>query len=305
MEISHGTVSRRNLLGTAAMAAAALAMDRRALWATPLGLPLGLQLYSVRQQMAQNLDMTLAAVQAAGFKEVEAAALPKQPASTIRAALDKAGLRCVSAHHPFGDLQTGFDEKLAYDKELGCSYMICSSPGRRNPATPPAGGNGHGMTLDDWQYCADAFNRFGEKTATAGVTFGYHNHVPEFAVTDGKVPYEELLRLTDPKKVTMELDCGWALVAGMDPVALMREHPNRISMLHVKDFTLPEHPSPEHRDQATVTELGRGSVKYAPIFAQAAISQHIRHAFVEQEAFDMDWKQSLQVDADYLRTLKA
>ncbi len=297
-------ISRRTLLSSAAMAGAALAVDGPLLWANPLGLPLGIQLYSVREQMAQDLDMALAAIQAAGFKEVEAASLPKQPASSIRAALGKAGLKCVSAHHPFGDLQTGFEEKLAYDKELGCSYMICSSPGRRNPAAA-AGGNAHGMALDDWQYCAEAFNRFGDKTAAAGVTFGYHNHVPEFAVTDGKIPYEELLRLTDPSKVTMELDCGWAIVAGMDPVVLMRQHPNRISMLHVKDFTLPDHPSPERRNEAKVTELGRGSVKYEPIFAQAALTQHIRHTFVEQEAFDMDWRQSLQVDAEYMRALKA
>ncbi len=297
-------ISRRTFLSTATIAAAAVALDARVLRANPLGLPLGLQLYSVRQQMAQDLEMTLAAVQAAGYIEVEAASLPKKPASEVRAALDRAGLKCVSAHHPFGDLEPGIDEKLAYDQELGCKYMICASPGHR-PPTGAAGGNAPGMTLDDWKYCAEEFNRFGEKTAAAGIRFGYHNHVPEFALTEGKVPYLELLRLTDPTKVTMELDCGWAKVAGMDPVMLLREHPNRISMLHVKDFTLPEHPSPDHREDAKVTELGRGSVDYRPIFAQAGKTQRIAHAFVEQEAFDMPWKQSLQVDANYLKALTA
>ncbi len=291
-------LSRRTFLRAGAFVAAAAVADRR-LWANPLGLPLGLQLYSVRQQMAHDLDGTLAGVAAAGYTQVESASLPQKPASVIRAALDKAGLSCVSAHHPFSDLKAGVTEKLAFDKELGCKYMICASPGRRVPASSASGP----MTLDDWAYCAEQFNRFGEETAAAGVMFGYHNHVPEFAVTDGKVPYLELLRLTNPKLVTMELDCGWATVAGMDPVALLRDHPNRIQMLHVKDFSMPQTASAGGQEHPTVTELGKGSIDYRPIFAQAAKTQHITHAFVEQEAFDMPWEESLRVDAAYMKAL--
>ena len=291
-------LSRRTFIRAGALTTA-IALAGRDLWANPLGLPLGLQLYSVRQQMAQDLDRTLAGIAAAGYTEVESASLPQKPASVIRAALDKAGLRCVSAHHPFSDLKTGVAEKLAYDKELGCAYMICASPGRR---VPPSS-SGAPMTLDDWAYCAEAFNRFGEQTAAAGVMFGYHNHVPEFALTDGKVPYLELLRLTDPKVVTMELDCGWATVAGMDPVALLRDHPNRIQMLHVKDFTLSKTAAPGVHEDPIVTELGKGSINYGPIFAQAGKTQHITHAFVEQEAFDMPWEESLRVEAAYIKTL--
>ena len=114
----------------------------------------------------------------------------------------------------------------------------------------------------------------------------------------------ELLRLTDAKKVTFELDCGWAMVAGVSPVEVMKSYPYRISMLHVKDFKLPPTPSPENHDGAKVTELGLGTIDYRPIFAQAAKTQRIQHAFVEQEAFDMPWKESLKVDADYMRTFK-
>ncbi len=291
-------LSRRTFIRAGALTTA-VALAGHDLWANPLGLPLGLQLYSVRQQMAQDLDRALAGIAAAGYTEVESASLPQKPASVIRAALDKAGLRCVSAHHPFSDLKTGVAEKLAYDKELGCVYMICASPGRR---VPPSS-SGTPMTLDDWAYCAEAFNRFGEQTAAAGVMFGYHNHVPEFALTDGRVPYLELLRLTDPKVVTMELDCGWATVAGMDPVALLRDHPNRIQMLHVKDFTLSKTAAPGVHKDPVVTELGKGSINYGPIFAQAGKTQHITHAFVEQEAFDMPWEESLKVDAAYIKAL--
>ncbi|WP_254063900.1 sugar phosphate isomerase/epimerase [Granulicella sp. S190] len=296
-------ISRRQFVGTIA-ASAAFSFASRFAHANPLGLPLGIQLYSVRQQMGENLDEALAAISAAGYTEVEAAALPKKSAKEIRAALDKAGLRCVSAHHPFPDLHAGFDEIVAYDKELGVQFLICSSPGSRTPAPagPHSGHTPH--TLDDWHYNAEQFNIFGEKTAASGIHFGYHNHTPEFASTDGKIPYLELLSLTDPKKVTFELDCGWAIVAGVKPEEILKDHPYRISMLHVKDFNLAGNPSPDNHE-AKVTELGHGSIDYHPIFAQAAKTQHIMHSFVEQEAFDMPWKDSLKVDADYLRNFKS
>jgi len=278
---------------------AALGLKSRIASANPLGLPLALQLYSVRQQMGEDLDGTFAAIRSAGYTVVEAAALPKKSVAEIRAALDKAGLRFVSAHHPFNDLHARFDEIVEYDKQLGVHFLICSSPGHR---TPPAAAapQGHApFSLDDWHYNADQFNEMGAKLAAQGIRFGYHNHIPEFAVTEGKTPYFELLRLTDPKKVTFELDCGWAVVAGMHPAEIMKDHPHRISMLHVKDFKAVTPGADSH--DPTVTELGRGSIDYHPVFAEAARSQHIEYAFVEQEAFDMPWKDSLKVDAEYLR----
>jgi sugar phosphate isomerase/epimerase len=145
----------------------------------------------------------------------------------------------------------------------------------------------------------------GEKAAAAGIHFGYHNHVHEFAAVDGVVPYMELLRMTDPSKVTLELDCGWAIVAGAKPVDLLRDHPGRFSMLHVKDFKANASTGAgAEAHEPTVTELGMGSIDYRPIFQQAAKTQKIKHMFVEQEAFDMPYMQSLKVDADYMRGLK-
>jgi len=295
-------ITRREFIGTTAAIAVLSFADRAAL-ANPLGLPLGIQLYSVRQQMMEDLDGALAAVSAAGYTEVEAAALPKKSAKEIRAALDKAGLRCISAHHPFPELHAHFDEVVAFDKELGVQFIICSSPGYRTPSPAGTAGGQRLFSLDDWHYNAEQFNTLGEKTARSGIRFGYHNHTREFVVTDGKTPYMELLQLTDPKKVTFELDCGWAMVAAVNPAEIMKNHPHRISMLHVKDFKLPLNPSPENHDPK-VTELGQGNVDYRPIFVQAAKTQQIQHAFVEQEAFDMPWKESLQVDADYMRNFK-
>ena len=294
-------ISRRKFLGSAAAAAVytgVCGVSR----AEPLGLPLGLQLYSVRQQLGKDYDGTLAQVASVGYREVEAAGFYQHSAAEVKQAMRKANLRCVSAHFPFSDLQPGFEEKLAFVKEVGIEYLICSTPGFKTAAA--SGSNrGRAMTMDDWRWNAEQFNQMGEKAAAAGVRFGYHNHVHEFTATDGAIPYMELLRLTDPAKVTMELDCGWAVVGGMKPVDLLREHPNRFSMLHVKDFKADGTPGPGGHEP-TVTELGQGSIDYRPIFQQAAKTQKIKHMFVEQEAFDMPYMQSLKVDADYMRGLK-
>jgi sugar phosphate isomerase/epimerase len=296
-------ISRRQFVGTTA-SFAILSLANRSARANPLGLPLAIQLYSVRKQMLEDLDDAFAAISAAGYIEVEAASLPKKSAKEIRAALDKAGLRCVSAHHGFADLHDRFDETVAYDQELGVQFIICASPGYRTPSAAGAPTGPRPYSLDDYRYNADQFNTFGEKLAAAGLRFGYHNHTREFILTEGKTPYSVLMELTDPKKVTFELDCGWAFVAGVNPAQIMKDYPYRISMLHIKDFNLPPNPSPEHPDEAKVTEMGRGNTDYHPVFAQAAKTQHIQHALVEQEAFDMPWKESLKVDADFMRNFK-
>jgi sugar phosphate isomerase/epimerase len=292
-------ISRRQFIGRASAAAAYTAFQTTVSYANPLGLPVGIQLYSVREQLAKDYDKTLAEVAAAGYTEVEAAGYYGRSAADVKKSMQKAKLRCVSSHHPFGDLRKNFDEILAFEKELGVQYIICSSPGPKDP-TPGANGKQKPMTLDDWKWISGQFNELGAKTKAQGITFGYHNHIHEFDHLDGGVPYMELLKLTDPAKVTLELDCGWATVAGVKPVDLMREHPHRFSMLHVKDFKLGSG-GPE---SAKVTELGMGDIDYRPIFAEAAKTQNLKHVFVEQEAFDMPYLQSLKVDADYIKKLK-
>jgi len=273
--------------------AAAIAVAPRAAMANPLGLPPGIQLYSVRDQMKEDLDMALAAVATAGFTEVESAALPKRPAKEIRAALNRAGLKCVSSHHGFSDLNADPAAAFAYDAELGSKFIICASPGHRDPSAKSAT-----FSLDDWKFCAETFNHWADAAETHGLKLGYHNHIHEFDMVDGTSPYELLLKECDAKKMTFEMDCGWVRVAKQDPIELMRKHPLRFSMLHVKDFHL------NTGTEAKVTELGRGDIDYVPVLAQARKNQHIQHAFVEQEAFDVPWQESLKIDADYVRKLR-
>ena len=217
--------------------------------------------------------------------------------------MDEAHLNCVSAHYSLKDLAPHVDEIIQYGKDLGLKFIICSSPALQNPATANVitRANMESMTLDDWRWNAGKFNEIGEKVNAAGIRFGYHNHTAEFHAHDGVVPYDELLRLTDPAKVTMEMDCGWVIVGGKDPVDYLTKYPNRISMLHVKDFKLGGGATSETAPPPSA-ELGRGSIDYRRIF-EAAKGGKIEHAFIEQEQFDMPPLDALRIDAEYWRKL--
>jgi len=298
--------SRRDFLKTSAatLASVTTLFESQMLYAKSLNLPLGLQLYSVRQLLPTNYEGTLKDVASLGFKEVEAAGYYNHSAAEVKQAIADAGLKLVSAHHSSVDLHKDLDHIISFSHDLGLSYIICSFPGKT-----PANEHNKDFHLDDWKWNADEFNKIGEKVSAAGMKFGYHNHTVEFTQTDGVLPFVELMRLTDPTKVTVEMDCGWVIVGGGNPVDLLKHYGNRISMLHVKDFILPAgfirgggKPATE---QPKIEELGLGSVDYRPILEAAAATGHIKHCFVEQEGFNVPPMQSLKIDADYMHKLGA
>ena len=298
--------SRRNFLKTASASIACAAACTDAAWliANPLGLPLGLQLYSVRDVLPKDYEGTLRQLCAMGYREVEAAGFFDRSASDVKKAMDETGLHCVSAHYSYADLAPHLDEAIQFGKALGLEYIICASPGLPE-GSPAKSANPRvareAMTLDDWRWNAEQFNRMGERVNAAGIKFGYHNHTAEFRAVNGVVIYDELLRLTDPTKVTMEMDCGWVIVGGKNPVDYLKRYPTRISMLHVKDFKLSGAPGSD-REPPTSAELGRGSIDYRPIFT-AAKKADIKHAFIEQEQYDMPPMEALKIDADYMKAL--
>ncbi|MFZ1008385.1 MAG: sugar phosphate isomerase/epimerase [Candidatus Sulfotelmatobacter sp.] len=299
------SISRRTFLKTASASAAGVAVWSSAprLMANPLGLPLGLQLYSVRDVLPKDYEGTLRQLAALGYREVEAAGFFNHSASEVKQAMAQAGLNCVSAHYPLKDLLPKVDEVVQYGKDLGLKYIVCAAPMLKDASRvkdPNSRAARESMTLDDWRWNADQFNHIGERVNAAGVRFAYHNHTPEFRSEDGVLFYDELMRATDPAKVSMELDCGWAVVAGQDPAALLTRYPKRIVMLHVKDFKMTPASTPESHPPST--EMGRGTIDYHPIF-EAAKKTSIEHAFVEQEEFDIPEMEALKIDADYVRAL--
>ncbi len=277
-------MNRRVFLGTGAAAAATLLVDRAR--ATPLGLPLGVQLYSVRTMLPKDYPGTLRQIAALGYREVEAAGFYDHSADDVTVAMKSAGLRCVSAHYPLSTLKPQLDSILPFCKSVGVGFVVCSSPMHEKE-----GSGKEALTLDDWRWNADQFNQIAAKVEAAGMRFAYHNHVGEFGAIDGILPYDQLLKLTDPAKVSFEMDCGWVEVAGQDPVHYLKQYADRIVMLHVKDFIDKKPPS---------VVLGTGSIDYAPIFA-AAKGARIQHIFVEQEESQGPMMDALAADARFMQ----
>jgi sugar phosphate isomerase/epimerase len=282
--------SRRDFLKATLAVAAANVVGTRTLAAAPLHLPIGLQLYSVRNLLPKDFDGTLHQLSAAGYREVEAAGYFNKTAAEFRHAMDQAGLRCISAHHTLVQLRSQLDELIEFGHTLGLEYIICSSSGGVH-RDPTAKGD---LTLDDWSYVAGEFNRIGEKLKSAGITFGMHNHVPEFAVENGVLVYDELLRLTDPKYVVFEMDCGWVTAAGHNPVDYLSKTPERFPLLHVKDMTR------EADGKFHSVVMGTGVANYGPILRAAT---GLKHYFIEQEEFVGDTMTELREDAEYMRKL--
>lgn len=252
-------------------------------------LPIGLQLYSVRNLLPKDFDGTLEKLAAAGYKEVEAAGYFDKTAADFGNALQKAGLKCISTHHQLTQLKTQFNQLIEYGQALGLEYIICSWAGVHRDPTRKGD-----LNLDDWRYVADQFNVIGEKVKAAGMTFGYHNHVIEFGTENGVIFFDELLKRTDPKVVSFEMDCGWVVGGGHNPVEYLSKFPERFPLLHVKDMVK----EPDGKLRNVV--MGKGFIDYKPIFRAAT---GLKHYFIEQEEFEGDPITELREDADFMKKL--
>ncbi|HEY6642704.1 sugar phosphate isomerase/epimerase [Povalibacter sp.] len=267
----------------------------------PLGRPIGLQIYTVREAAAKDLPGTLRAIADIGYTGVELAG-PVRPVAEMQALRADTGLSFPSMHSNMVDLKTKAQERIDYAKALGVQYLVCSFPATADGRSLPSGSQGAEMTLDDWKWNAEQLNRVGELARKSGVHFGYHNHNIEFRSFDGVIAFDELLRLTDPALVSLELDIAWVVTAGQDPVAYLKKYASRITQLHVKDVRKDLKVTTEL--QAQTTEVGSGAIDWQALFA-AADPVHIQHYYVEQENFDRSPLESIKISYDYLRKLGA
>jgi len=283
--------SRRSFLKASGAVAAAACVGGQRLMAAPVQAPVGLQLYSVRNLLPKDFEGTLQKLAAAGYKEVEAAGYFDKTAADFGNALQKAGLKCVSTHHQLTQLKTQFDQLIQYGQAIGLEYIICSWAGvHRDPTRKGE------LNLDDWRYVADQFNAIGAKVKAAGMTFGYHNHVVEFGTENGIVFFDELLKRTDPNVVKFEMDCGWVVGGGHNPVDYLTKFPERFPLLHVKDMVK----EPDGKLRNVV--MGKGFIDYKPIFRAAT---GLKHYFIEQEEFEGDPMTELREDAEFMKKLDA
>ena len=282
--------------------------------AAPLDLPIGLQLYTVADDLAKDLEGTMKTIAAIGYREVETAGMPGSvDVRQLRAALDKFGLKCRSTHCPLPMLLMDLAGQIEQAQQLGAQYVICSAPWVEDVSRfkPPAEGQGmehsfmallDSFTAADWRWNVEQFNRIGAEVGKAGLQFGYHNHGTEFRSFDGKVAFDEMLRTTDPALVVMEMDCGWVANAGHDPVDYLKRYPGRFHLLHVKD--LKKGFEPNTGFDIPGTEIGNGALDWPRIFAAAKVAG-VKGYFVEQEPpYARPPLEEIRISYEYLHKLK-
>lgn len=260
--------------------------------------PLGVQLYTVRNEMPKTPRETLQGIAAAGYTEVE---VLRASFAEIKPMLKDLKLKPVSAHFETPLITGGPGMPKGVDlasaaadaKASGLEYAIC-------PYVMPAD---RGKTLDDFRKFADVLNQAGETCRKAGIGFAYHNHAFEFAPMEGKTPFEILMERLDPKLAQIELDVFWVSVAGHDPVKILTAHKGRIPLVHLKDRA-PNFPVQynENVPKDTFREVGSGSLDFPAILA-AAEKGGVKHFIVEQDQTPGDPVASLKKSYQYLRSL--
>src|SRR5688572_32059400 len=231
-------LSRRSFLVSAGAGLSAAMINRVAL-ASHHGhgpVPLGIQLWTVKDEAAKDLEGTLRKVYAAGFREIEFAGFYGKTPAEIGKLMRDIGFSLVSTHAGAGDIAKNGDKILADAKALGLKYVVASSPGvSPEKEKLPWEERMKAVDLSDWKWNADLFNKFGRQVSDAGITFGYHNHSAEFKKYEGKTAFDHLFEMTDAKHVKIELDVGWVVVAEQDPIAILNKYKDRVVALHVKD----------------------------------------------------------------------
>jgi sugar phosphate isomerase/epimerase len=285
------------------------------------GLSIGLQLYTLGPELAANLDSQLKTLQAIGFKTVELAGFMGRTPKQLRAAFDSAGISCPSAHIPAeaagnGELTLASADLGALAEamhDLGVQTVIAPTfflPERFKAALKASGDTDTArsrivaqMTADDWKVFAEFLNGKGRALEKFGLKIGYHNHNLEFAPVGKTTGLELLLEATDPAIVSFEMDAGWVMAAGADPLPLLKKYSGRFGFMHVKD--LKASTVPNYATRMDPTELGSGIAKWHDILP-AAYAAGVRHFIIEQEPpFARPRIESARMDFNYLNTIVA
>ncbi len=254
------TFSRRTFLASTAAAGsiALLGKEKK--------IPIGLELYSVREELKKDPSATLQAVGKMGYECVEFYAPYFQwntaHANEVRKQLDDLGLHCYSTHNDMKSFTPdGIGHAIELNKALGTRYVVLASPDRKL------------TTVDEYKQLADTLNHANKAFELQGLHAGYHNHDAEWHAIDGQVPMQVLAAKTD-KSIMLQLDVGTCVAAGADPVAWIDSHPKRIRSLHLKDW------SP---DKGYKVLFGEGVAPWKKIFAAAETKGGVEYYLIEQE----------------------
>jgi len=263
--------------------------------------PIGVQLYTVRDLMKQDVPGTIAKVAAVGYKEVEFAGYYNLSAKELRAIIDKNGLSAPSCHVGYDVVQNKWAQAIEDAHTLGHKFIICPWIDEAQRKSP-----------DGYKRAAELFDKAGETSRKAGIQFGYHNHYWEFlpdANLGGKLPYDYLLGATNPENVKMELDLCWITVAGKDPLAYFSKYPGRFVAVHVKDLSKLPNLDPTKENHAMITDTAMnftpigGGVIHWNVLLPAAQKVGVKHFFVENDE-PKDAIANITASFDYLNKLR-
>ncbi len=229
--------------------------------------PVGLEMYSVREALKQDPEATVRAVAKMGYQGVEFYApyfdWTENQTRQMRGLLDDLGIRCFSTHN---NEQYFSAEKIRRVRDLnlvlGSRHVVMAS------SNPKPG-------VDGWKAVADELNFAAEQLESSGLKAGYHSHQPEFTRADGVFPMEILAKNTRPS-VVLQLDVGTCLEAGYDPVKWIRDHPGRVRSLHLKDWS--SDPAKGYN-----VLFAEGSADWKNIFAAAEEVGGVECYLLEQE----------------------
>jgi sugar phosphate isomerase/epimerase len=257
------TLSRRQFV------AAALAAGATALRANPLGMPIGTQVYPVRDALAKDFPGTLHDIAGIGYRTIEMCSPPSygqdfrplvdMKAAEMRKIIQDAGLRCESCHYGFRELKEHLPERIEFAKELGLKQMVLSSFGLRGDAG-----------LAEYRQAAADFNKIAESVNKAGMLVGYHNHNNEFKEIDGVLIYDELMRTFDPALVKMQFQVA-VISIGYEAATFLNKYPGRFLSMHLADYSTAE---------KKAVPVGNGAVDWKKLFA-AAKTGGVKNYFVE------------------------
>ena len=255
-------VTRRTFLamaGVAPFAASALAAFRQSV-------PVGLELYSVRNELMKDLAGTVTAVAKAGYQVVEFYApyfqWTPEAAKDVRKLLDDLGVQCRSTHNGGPSFTPdGLKKAIELNQIIGSKYIILASPGRVSGA-------------DGWKTLAERLTAAADALRPEGLATGFHNHQTEWKpMEDGQRPMDVLAKST-PKDVVLQLDVGTCVEAGADPVAWINANPGRIRSIHCKDWS---------KERGYAVAFGEGDAPWKGIFDAAEKTGGVEFYLIEQE----------------------
>ena len=260
-------LTRRRFVQSTALTAAAAAIQPLLAASTGRSIPISVQLYSVRGDCAKDFDATLAAIAKLGFVGVEFAGYhtyagkPKE----LRARLDELGLKAAATHIGTANFRGDkLRQTIDFHQEIGCPYLIVPMDG---DFTKP----------DKSKALADLFNETAATLKPLGMSCGYHNHKHEFDKV-GDSNHWEIFAQRTTEDVVLQIDFGWSSVAGQNGADLVKRHPGRMGVVHLKPTVIGKEPGKK-------AIFGQDSVDWPPILAALREFGGTRWLTLEQEAY--------------------